>query len=1535
MSTSREVCVFRALVTKRAAKALSLAALSLVRLRRSASGGLIALLIFLGFGPVYGQTTIFMGALVQPCSGSCALPGLPQGVARDSHGNLWVATEGETGVTEILAVNGVLPVPPATPSTVTFANGIFSSNLAGLAFDAAGNLWVADLGFSLIDEIVAVNGVIPSNPTVNTIISTGLNRPWGLAFDASGNLWFSDRGNGAIKEAVAVSGTVPANPTVNVVSNTFEFPEGVWVDAHGNVFVADADSGDIYEMVGVAPPAASAPPATPTINTIATGFTSPQSVAVDSQGNVWVADNQSGYFDEVVAVGGSIPANPVIIPFATWPTSPSGQEPTALTIDPTGNIFLAEDLASTAGIVSELTPTGNFGQVQAGAGAPSSTLPTSGNLELLFGFTATTTVNAPSVYTQGATGLDFTDLGSGTCTADGTSHQWLAGSYCTVATLFKPLYPGARLGSVQLSSGSTQLVAVPVYGDGVAPMINFGIVTSPGHYAPSSSTQFSFQAGANVAVDPNHNIYVTAGNEILEATASSNYQTTTVVVAANSPQGLSLDGAGDLIWTDYGTGRILEVQAVNGVIPANPTPVALGSGWSVPWSTVIDGQGDVFVSDSALGGIYEIVAVNGVVSSSSTVRLVENTYPGLWTAFDSNGDLFFTSAYQNSCIEEIPAVGGQILSSTPIQQVYCSFGLPLTIAVDAAGNLWEADFYSGVSKVEAVNGVIPASPTVIDFNAYTFGLGLDENGNVFWTTYIGGNNNTLFEYDFRDPPTFSWSGSTNTGETDPTTYTAFATDAGNEPITTLIPESGTNPSINPNWTWATTATNACPSIINNNSATGFGTIGLNEICDLTISFSPLTGGTLTGQLTFTDDDLNAVVNGSLRETAGDPTQSITLNGTAFGLSAPTINWGPLAAITYGTALGSGDLAATATASGTDVSADGTFAYSITSVGGSPITASTILPGGSDTLCVQWTPSSEFSGEYNPASLCIPIQVNPALTSISWTPVSPIPSSTPLGSGQFNATASAGSTPVTSDGTLTYYVGSVGGTVATSSTVLPIGSNTLCVQWVPSSSFTADYNSSSACRTITVEAGPSITWTPATPITYPTALGSGQFNAAVFSGSTNIGADGTFTYFVTSVGGTVATSSTILPGGSDTLCVQWTPSSSFTSQFGPASLCAPIQVNPASTSISWSPSSTSIIASAGPTSGQFDAKALAGATNVTGDGALTYHLSTASGTPITTGTVLETGPVTICAVWAPSSSFSLDYTGSSACQNFTVINTQPTTTSVASNANPVFSTYSVTFTATVTPSSGTIVPTGTVTFNDNGTQIGTGTLSASGSAASATATLTTSSLAIGSHPITVSYPGDANNQSSSTTVTLAEVIEDFSVVASTPTTSTIEPGSSATYSITVSPVSPATTFPAAISLTAAGLPTGATYTLSPATIADGAGSTKVTLTVTTSASPQAGNLQPQTPARGTGWPVMALALLLLPLAGRLRRAGRGLSRVLLVMLLVAAGILGAATLNGCGGTPSGYFGQAPSTSTITVTGTSGSLSHNASVSLTVE
>jgi hypothetical protein len=149
--------------------------------------------------------------------------------------------------------------------------------------------------------------------------------------------------------------------------------------------------------------------------------------------------------------------------------------------------------------------------------------------------------------------------------------------------------------------------------------------------------------------------------------------------------------------------------------------------------------------------------------------------------------------------------------------------------------------------------------------------------------------------------------------------------------------------------------------------------------------------------------------------------------------------------------------------------------------------------------------------------------------------------------------------------------------------------------------------------------------------------------------------------------------------------------------------------------------------------------------------------------------------------------------------------------------------------------------------------------------------------------------------------------------------------------------------------------GATYTFSPATIAAGAsGSQTVTLTIQTPGTSIASNLRPQantTLAQGgvdnsgsrlpaqrspaSKLPALAFALLLLPLAGRLRRTGKKLSRMLPLLLLLLAGIAAAAGLSGCGGTPSGSFGQAPANYTIQVTGTSINLIHSTSVTLTIE
>jgi Bacterial Ig-like domain (group 3)/Autotransporter beta-domain len=111
--------------------------------------------------------------------------------------------------------------------------------------------------------------------------------------------------------------------------------------------------------------------------------------------------------------------------------------------------------------------------------------------------------------------------------------------------------------------------------------------------------------------------------------------------------------------------------------------------------------------------------------------------------------------------------------------------------------------------------------------------------------------------------------------------------------------------------------------------------------------------------------------------------------------------------------------------------------------------------------------------------------------------------------------------------------------------------------------------------------------------------------------------------------------------------------------------------------------------------------------------------------------LSAGNHAITAVYGGDSTFS----GSTSPVLSQVVNMAATTTTLASSANPVEARKPVTFTATVTSSSGT--PTGTVLFKDGGVVIGSGTL------AGGVATFTTSSLALGTHTITATYTGSGN------------------------------------------------------------------------------------------------------------------------------------------------------------------------------------------------
>jgi hypothetical protein len=176
---------------------------------------------------------------------------------------------------------------------------------------------------------------------------------------------------------------------------------------------------------------------------------------------------------------------------------------------------------------------------------------------------------------------------------------------------------------------------------------------------------------------------------------------------------------------------------------------------------------------------------------------------------------------------------------------------------------------------------------------------------------------------------------------------------------------------------------------------------------------------------------------------------------------------------------------------------------------------------------------------------------------------------------------------------------------------------------------------------------------------------------------------------------------------------------------------------------------------------------------------------------------------------------------------------------------------------------------------------------------------------------------------------------INVASGTSGSATVLPGGTTGETFTVSPANGATTFPNAIALSASGLPTGAAAVFSPVSVPAGSGTTTAKLTIQL---PQASATAQPAGCIGSGiggrLAPLSLALLLLPIAGRLRRGGKRLGRLMSVLLLAVAGMAAMAGLSGCGSI-SGFLGQTPQTYTVTVTGTSGALSHSTTVTLTVE
>lgn len=348
--------------------------------------------------------------------------------------------------------------------------------------------------------------------------------------------------------------------------------------------------------------------------------------------------------------------------------------------------------------------------------------------------------------------------------------------------------------------------------------------------------------------------------------------------------------------------------------------------------------------------------------------------------------------------------------------------------------------------------------------------------------------------------------------------------------------------------------------------------------------------------------------------------------------------------------------------------------------------------------------------------------------------------------------------------------------------------------------------------------------------------------------------------------------------------------------------------------------------------------------------------TTAGTGCVPGTYVT--PVTL--VWTPGSTCSLTTTAFQANGTtpdvFAQWNDNTTSTTDMVIAPSTSARYTATFavaSASLTTSSNSVIlgtPSTTlttkvaytgaaapvasgITFTVNGSSTGVGATTCTGTTSPivCTATFASSTLALGSYPIvatsaaSTAYPAASTN-SSSLTVTAAT---DFSFTAIGTTTQTVNSGSnSATFTFALGLTQPS--FPATVTF-AAVVPPNATYTISPTSVTATGGAQTITLTVLNSTLLS----QKKAPLSPFGFAPGAIfaSFLVLPLCLRRRLRG-GVLRSLSIAFF-AVGVLGASTaLSGCSGNNKAPT-QSPINYGVVVTATSGTVSHSATVTLTVQ
>ena len=541
------------------------------------------------FGQQYNISTAAGGAALPNAPSAVSAPiGNPGAMTYDQAGNIYFISDDSvyridpsSGLTRIA---GNSRIGFSGDSNVTASTQAQLNNPTGLAMDSAGNLYIADTGNNRIRKVVQP-GYISTVAGIGTsgyagdngpAVSAALNSPQGLAVDASGNVYIADTGNNVIRKITVANGnitTVAGNGTAGVsgdgnpaLSAQLNAPTGVAVDTTGNIYIADSKNNRIREVL-----------TNLLMSTIAgngvAGFAGDGNLASVAQLNL----------------------------------------PTQVLVTPSGIVYLID---SGNARVREILPNKVI-MTAAGGGGPVS------NPQGI------TTDTASDLYVADITRVILKFGVSGAITSvggNGVSYALGDGGLATAAQLVQPeglaVDPAANV--YIADKGESRIRKIPPAGNG-----NIS--------SPSGATAIG---PAGVALDLVGNIYIAdaAGNVVIKVSSgvAVNIAGTGAagfggdaflanIAQLNQPSGVAVDSAGNVYIADTLNNRIRKIVAANGIITTiagsfsasfqgdgGPSTNAL---LNQPTGIVLDSAGNLYIADTGNNRIRKITATTGIITT--------------------------------------------------------------------------------------------------------------------------------------------------------------------------------------------------------------------------------------------------------------------------------------------------------------------------------------------------------------------------------------------------------------------------------------------------------------------------------------------------------------------------------------------------------------------------------------------------------------------------------------------------------------------------------------------------------------------------------------------------------------------------------------------------------------------------------------------------------------------------------------------------------------------------------------------------------